>query len=87
MQAIITKYLGPSNVRGSRIKATCQAGSVTLTWDDSLNSTANHRAAALALATKLKWDGNWLGGGLPSGESVWVLDPQDSRDTFTVAKV
>lgn len=64
-QAIITKYIGPSNVRGSRVKATAAAGSVTLHWDDSLNSDANHRRAARALAEKLKWAGHWFCGGLP----------------------
>lgn len=29
-QAIVTKFLGPTNYRGSRVKATCQAGSVTI---------------------------------------------------------
>jgi len=70
MQAIVTKYLGPTHCRGSRVKATACAGSITLSWDYALNSDANHRAAALALANKL----NWLeysdlseGGSLPAG--------------------
>jgi hypothetical protein len=84
MQAIVTKYLGATNVRGSRVKATAQAGSLTMHWDDALNSDANHRKAALNLAAKLRWSGVWISGGLPSGESVWVCDPQDARDTFTI---
>ena len=73
MQAIVTKYIGPSNVKGSRVKATAQAGSVTLHWDDSLNSDANHTAAAKALATKFGWHGAWIGGGSPEGNgSVFV---------------
>lgn len=66
-QAIVTKYLGPTNARGSRVKATCQAGSVTLSWDDALDSEANHHAAAQALARKLGWSGRLIGGGLPDG--------------------
>lgn len=69
MQAIVTKFLGPTNVRGSRVKATCEAGSVTLSWDHALNSEGNHDAAAKALAHKLGWDKGWhgelVGGGLP----------------------
>lgn len=61
-QAITTKYLGPSNVKGSRIKASCQAGSLTLHWDDALNSEQNHITAARALADRLGWDGEWSGG-------------------------
>jgi len=78
-QAIVTKYLGPSNVRGSRVKATAQAGSLTLNWDDALNAGDNHRIAAHALARKFKWSGAWVGGGLPSGENAWVMDPQGSQ--------
>lgn len=83
MQAIVTKYLGPSNVRGSRVKATCQAGSLTLHWDDSLNPESNHRAAAIALADRLQWSGQWTSGGLPNGETAWVIISTDKRDCFT----
>ena len=86
MQAIVTKYLPATNVRGSRIKATCQAGSVILSWDDSVNSDANHKAAAFALASKLQWDGRWIEGVTVDQHSVWVLDTGDARDTFTVEK-
>ncbi|QOR55742.1 MAG: hypothetical protein YHS30scaffold667_38 [Phage 65_10] len=32
MQAIQTKYLGPTNLKGSRIKAWCDAGSLTISY-------------------------------------------------------
>lgn len=86
MQAIRTKYIGPTNYRGSRIKAIATAGSITLSWAHNLNSDENHRSAALALATKLGWTyGPFIGGTLDSGDCVYVcqLDP---RDTFTVPK-
>lgn len=66
-QAIQTKYIGPSNVRGSRVKAIAEAGSVTLSWDSALNSPDNHRAAAEALARKYGWRGEWFGGGVNAG--------------------
>ena len=83
MQAIITKYIGPTDYRGSRVKATCQAGSVTLNWDDALNSEQNHDAAALALVRKLEWntiasvkkDSAMYRGGLPSGEGNCYVFP------------
>ena len=86
MQAIQTKYIGPSNVRGSRIKAKAAAGSITLHYDDSLNSDDNHRAAAMALAAKFGWDyGKWVGGVLPDASSVWVCDCSISSEySFTV---
>jgi hypothetical protein len=76
MQAILTKYLGPTNNRGSRYKATCEAGSVTLHGDHALNSEENHVRVARALITKLGWwhneargdtYGGWTFGGTPDG--------------------
>lgn len=55
MQAIQTKFMGPTNTRGSRIKATAAAGSITLGWDHALNSEQNHVAAARALCQKFGW--------------------------------
>jgi len=72
MQAVTTKYLGPTNTRGSRVKATCQAGSVTIGWDDALNSDQNHNAAALTLIEKWGWCGKWLEGQLTDGSHVYV---------------
>ena len=73
-QAIVTKYLGPTDCRGSRVKATASAGSVTLSWDCELDSEENHQLAANALADKFNWrnPGNgiryeYVGGGLPGG--------------------
>ena len=53
MQAIKTKYIGPSNVRGSRVKAECDAMTVILSWDDSLDTEANHVAAARELCNRM----------------------------------
>jgi len=72
-QAITTRYIGPTNTRGSRVKATASAGSVTLHWDDALNSEQNHNRAAEALANKFKWKGTYYGGGMPDGKgNVYV---------------
>jgi len=86
MQAIRTVYLGPTNVRGSRVKASAAAGSITMDWVDAMNSGANHQIAAWALAAKLGWKGRWIGGGIETKSDsfmVWVLD--DTQDQFTVA--
>lgn len=66
-QAILTKYLGPTNTRGARVKAWCQADSLTVAWDDALDVNANHELAARALARSLGWKGTLIGGGLPDG--------------------
>ena len=77
-QAIVTKHLGPTNHRGSRVKATAQAGSVTVPWDDALNSEANHDRAAKALAQRYGWleGAGWrmYPGEMPDGTgNVYVL--------------
>src|SRR4051812_13534711 len=65
--AINTKFLGPTDSRGARVKATSQAGSLTLAWDHALGASDNHAAAASALASKLRWAGQWIAGGMPDG--------------------
>ena len=67
MQAITTKYLGPTNTKGSRIKATCKDGSVTVGYDNALNSSDNHDAACKALLNKLECGGHYIGGGYSNG--------------------
>jgi hypothetical protein len=64
-QAICTKYLGPTNVRGSRIKASAAAGSVIIPFNDRLNIEQAHAEAAQALAEKYGWSGVWYQGGSP----------------------
>ena len=91
-QAIQTKYLGPTDVRGSRVKATADRGSIILSWDDSLNSSENHLRAAKEYATRARWPGNWAGGGLGSGYVFVLTDvsdcllPADNSDGFFIPK-
>jgi hypothetical protein len=76
-QAIQTKYFGPGNVRGARVKASAEAGSVTLSWDHSKGVEENHAAAAQALAEKFKWVGPrygcLVGGALPRPASGYCF--------------
>lgn len=74
-QAIVTKYLGPTDSRGSRVKAKSYAGSVTIPWDDAKGVDENHQAAAIALARKLGWIGRLYVGGMPDNSGnvyVWA---------------
>ena len=76
-QAITTKYLGPTNHRGSRIKAQAAAGSITIPYDYSGNDDSVHAKAAKALADKFGWSGLWIAGGLPSDDgNVYVNIPE-----------
>lgn len=66
-QAIVTKYLGPTNFRGARIRVKAQAGSITVPWDHALDVAENHEIAARAFAEKWGWlkYGKMHGGALP----------------------
>lgn len=86
-QAIVTRYLSPSNVRNSRVKATARAGSIILPWDHALNTEQNHCAAAKAFAKKHNWSGVWFGGCLPNEDYAWANSDepqQENRDKFTI---
>ena len=73
MKAIETKFIGPSNVRGSRYKAfDLDNNSVTLSADYALNSDANHRKAAYALRDKMGWKGEMIGGTTKRG-MCWIF--------------
>lgn len=84
MQAIKTAYCGPTNTKGSRVIAKCDAGKVVVGWDYSCGIEPNHKLAVDALLAKLEWGGSWWGGQLPDGGYAWVCVGND-RDAPTVA--
>jgi hypothetical protein len=69
MQFIQTKYLPATNTKGSRIKATTSFGndSITIAYDYSLDCEQAHAKAAMELARKLEWNGEYAAGGNDSG--------------------
>lgn len=77
MQAIQTSYKGPTNTKGSRIIAKCEAGSLTVGYDYALTTEGNHKEAARLLQYKLGWLGHNYGamvsGCLPSGDYAHVF--------------
>lgn len=78
MIAIETRYLGPTDKRGSRyVATTCNGHRLMRSADDDLNPTENQAAAARALADKMTWKGELVGGGTKLG-MCWVF--ADSRD-------
>lgn len=85
MQAIVTRYFGPTDCRGSKVKATCQAGTITVSWDNSLDVDGNHRLACEALCRKLQWPYThalWVGGGAPDGAGqVYVNCMRSDRES------
>ncbi len=86
MQAITTKYLGPTNYRGSRIVAQCQAKRIVVPYE-YVNDP--HKIAAEKLAATLGWDGPWYEGGLPAGNGncyvrVFLGNGYGSEPAFTI---
>ncbi len=81
-QAITTKYFPMIGVKGSRVKATAQAGSLTLSWDNALNVEENHAAVAKAFADKMGWRGNWHMGAIAYGGYCFVC--ADVQPAFEV---
>ena len=53
MQTITTKYIGPTNTKCSRVKATCWLTSITVSWDHALNSENNYKEVIQVLVNKL----------------------------------
>ena len=83
MQAIQTKYLPCTDRKGSRIKATCAAGSITIPYPHDFSGQATHRQAAEALAHKFGWlkgGVKLLGGQLKDNSYVFIFDLPMSRD-------
>lgn len=77
MQTINTKYIGPTNTKGSRIKATHSGKSlsVTLSYDYGLNADENHLQAAKVLRDKLGWKNQFYGGSNQSGDGYVFVIP------------
>ena len=67
MKSIETRYIGPTNHRGARIKATDGDNSIITSYPYELSGEAVHAQAALALARKLNWKGTLIGGGTKKG--------------------
>ncbi len=73
MQAIITRYAGPTNTKGGRIIASNPDGKRhVISYPHELNSEQAHRKAAEGLRDKMSWKGELIGGGLRRGYA-WVF--------------
>lgn len=86
MQAIITKYIGPSNTKAGRIKATWRRYDghklqVTVEYDHALSERDNHAAAAMKLCRMGMEGGNefWYCGELDNGYAFVMQGEQFSR--------
>lgn len=96
MISIITKFLGPTNTRGSRVSATLsdhgsemarasdKPSRIVVDWDHRHNPEENHRLAAFALAKRLGWDGEWVGGDAPGSAGYVFVRALAHAPRFTV---
>lgn len=79
-QAIITKYIGPTNHRGGRIAVKAQADGKLYPWSHLLSTEENHIAAATKFAKELGWvdsESDLVGGGMPDGTGyAFVVKPK-----------
>lgn len=93
MFAVLTRYAGPTNTRGSRIVATWDGGRLSRPYDHTLTGPGNHAAAALAAFTQGK-DVTLVArykrtsGTLPGGAYAHVFAPglDLTSETFSIAK-
>ena len=86
MIAILTKFMGPTNYRGARVKAYTTSGHrIVVPWNHSLNVEENHDAAALALCHKMGWGGKLVRGGTDVGYAYAFLREWTVIDAATEA--
>ena len=85
MIAILTKYHGPTNTRGSRISARRgdsypgdghPEGRISIPYPHELSGEDCHRAAADALCARFGWTGRLVGGGTRDGYAFCFV-PED----------
>ena len=72
MKAIETRFLGPTDTKGSRYVADDGDGNrVIVSADHSLSAEGNHESACVALLRKMNWRGTYRGGYTSRG-MAWV---------------
>lgn len=80
-QAITTKFVGPSETRPARVRATntSRSAHVTINWKDELDGEGNHARAVESLLRKTDWQGlfpRWQGAHLDEDRMVFVPVPE-----------
>lgn len=75
MKAIITRYIGATNTKPSRIKASAE-GVTPKTWTCDSLETSGHQEAARLFAGLQGWPTKLASGGLPNGDWAHCIIPQ-----------
>lgn len=91
-QTITVKYIGWTNTKPARYKATCNAKSIT--WSLSKFPATMHKNSDCAiliakeLAKQMKWEGKWHGGVDNKGQYQFVVEcPSYVTGSFVVTYV
>lgn len=84
IDAIKTKYLGPTARKPARIRAYRYGDSVTITYNSALDSYGNAEYAARMLASRMTTRGRWVAGYDDKDGYVFVMsNDRDPRDFYT----
>lgn len=101
MQAIITSHIPATNYRPSRVKAVCERGSLTVSWDHGLEDGENHRAVCDALCARFdaedhakygsqhgkhSWSRPKASGQIPDGRHVFCFIPERTLERKSLLK-
>jgi hypothetical protein len=87
MKAIVVKYFGPSNTKGSRFRVSAEGvPSMTVSYDHGAHEPKLD--AAKAFCRKHDWPTNLSEGTLPNGDAVFVfltttLTPYQNKEGLT----
>lgn len=82
MQGIKTTKYGPH-----RIKASCQAKTIVVDRDSTLDERGQHRKAAMELANMLGWIGWWYCAWVPGVKGmVWASDHKETDHSFYIPR-
>ncbi len=91
-QAITTKFIGPTNNSGARVKAIARkrdsiGAEMSVTVPFSYSGTdVDHATAAKACAAKFDWSGLWIAGGNVDGTGNVYVNLPSSLPREDVAK-
>lgn len=80
MKAIQTRYIAPTNTKGSRIKVWAEGLPAIYRAYDYGERDAGRFNYALEYARHYNWKGTLVEGGLSNGDSVYCFTCSDSRD-------
>lgn len=77
MQAIRTRFLGPTNTKGARIVVEAFAGRKVYNWHYGSSDEENHKLAAIKFAISKNWLYSKMHGGqLKDGSYVFVMEDE-----------